>query len=334
MMFPFENDGCSNYCALDSWYFDGPQKEHVQVGKYLPSAHTFSLPKSPASSPKNKRLKHAPWNGMENHFPSFPLALESVPESACFRIHLKEAYTKSFESWTSHCSSPSFFAAVQEFNLGIGLEEPRGEGDSSFISAVSRESQGGRLLVKIEWFQCFGGLEIRSTMDQCFRSPSFWKILYMKWFVAYESFKPHPFTCQYTFLYKIIQLLMSQFACKDIYYYIETPEIYEFTISPPLSKDWGQSAWEALLACIKVDLVARWGDCCIHSQIGDHLLRLSVRPGVACRTATSWNITGKRNNGDAAAYGIGYPSWKALSLGERWGRFPTKRLVQKTKWCS
>ena len=72
------------------------------------------------------------------------------------------------------------FGAVQEFNLGIGLEEPRGEGDSSFISAVSRESQGGRLLVKIEGFQCFGGLEIRSTMDQCFRSRFFWKILYMK----------------------------------------------------------------------------------------------------------------------------------------------------------
>ena len=34
----------------------------------------------------------------------------------------------------------------QEFILGISIEEPRGDGDSSFLSAMSQESRGGRTL--------------------------------------------------------------------------------------------------------------------------------------------------------------------------------------------
>ena len=61
--------------------------------------------------------------------------------------------------------------------MGIGLEEPRGEGDSSFISAVSRESQGGRLLAKIEGCPRFLGVgRSEAQWINGFRGSSFWKI--------------------------------------------------------------------------------------------------------------------------------------------------------------
>ena len=45
--------------------------------------------------------------------------------------------------WTGR--NLEFVVIFQEFNLGISIEEPRpGDGDSSFLSAVSHESRGGR----------------------------------------------------------------------------------------------------------------------------------------------------------------------------------------------
>lgn len=63
--------------------------------------------------------------------------------------------------------------------------------------------------------------------------------------------------------------------------YRNTWEIYEFTISPsPNLQDWGQSAWEALLACIKVDLVGGgWRDCRI-SKFG--VISLAFREARRC----------------------------------------------------
>lgn len=103
--------------------------------------------------------------------------LEQYPESCQLPIGNKKfEFIWRTKIWIheNHLNHPyplfqsiGFCRKKQEFNLGIGLEEPRGEGDSSFISAVSRESQGGRLLAEIEGCPRFlGGWEIRSTMDQ------------------------------------------------------------------------------------------------------------------------------------------------------------------------
>eukprot|EP00434_Breviolum_minutum_P029248 symbB.v1.2.025870.t1/scaffold2543.1/size76562/2 len=61
---------------------------------------------------------------------------------------------------------------AEEFNLGIGLEEPRGEGDSSFISAVSRESQGGR---QSAWEALLACIKARRCLQNCYVLKYHWE---------------------------------------------------------------------------------------------------------------------------------------------------------------
>lgn len=139
MDFPASSQ-CMDFVVLDGTR--GPKTKHVQVAKYLFSAHTCSNTQSPAS---------------------FLLAGNKILNSVEGK-NLKEKTEESVKIWITHIHPYPLFQSIgfcskkQEFNLGIGLEEPRGEGDSSFISAVSRESQGGRLLAKIEGCPRFLGV--------------------------------------------------------------------------------------------------------------------------------------------------------------------------------
>eukprot|EP00435_Cladocopium_sp_Y103_P020007 s3396_g4.t2 len=54
---------------------------------------------------------------------------------------------------------------AEEFNLGISIEEPRGDGDSSFLSAISRESRGGR---QSAWEALLACIKARRCLQNCY----------------------------------------------------------------------------------------------------------------------------------------------------------------------
>ena len=64
--------------------------------------------------------------------------------------------------------------------------------------------------------------------------------------------------------------------------YIETPERHMNSpyLLPQISKTWGQSAWEALLACIKVDDLVGRLEGLPHLQIWGHLPSLPWGPAL------------------------------------------------------
>ena len=148
-MFPFEKDGFSTYCV--TWLLDdtlaAPEKNTCKLQSTLPLHIPAAIPRALSAFYWLATKKLNSFEGQKSE--------ESVNIIWIIRIH---------------CSNPSVFAAKNRSSiLGIGLEEPRGEGDSSFISAVSREiSRWTSLGENWRMSTFFGDWEIRSTMDHWF----------------------------------------------------------------------------------------------------------------------------------------------------------------------